>query len=93
MKMLDPTSVVREGEFATAEQTAGIPQQIVNQYNKALKGKRLSKEQRQGYIKESQRVFQTYQQRQAPIDAYYQGLAQRYGIDPSLVGVGLYSGQ
>lgn len=93
MKMLDPTSVVREGEFATAEQTAGIPQQIVNQYNKALKGKRLSKEQRQGYIKESQRVFQTYQQRQAPIDAYYQGLAQRYGIDPSLIGVGLYSEQ
>ncbi len=91
MKMLDPTSVVREGEFATAEQTAGIPQQIINQYNKALKGSRLSSEQRRGYISEASRVFQTYQERQAPIDAYYQGLAQRYGIDPSLVGIGLYS--
>lgn len=91
MKMLDPTSVVREGEYATAQQTAGIPQQIVNQYNKALSGKGLSKEQRRGYVAEATRVFQTYQQRQAPIDAYYQGLAQRYGIDPSLIGVGLYS--
>lgn len=91
MKLLDPTSVVREGEFATAEQTAGIPTQIVNQYNKALSGKRLSNEQRLGYKKEAAKIFQVYQERQAPIDAYYQGLAKRYGIDPSLIGIGLYS--
>jgi hypothetical protein len=90
MKMLDPTSVVREGEFATAEQTAGIPEQIVQQYNRALSGKRLTNNQRKAYQNEATRVFQVYQQRQAPIDAYYQGLAQRYGIDPSLLGVGLY---
>lgn len=90
MKMLDPQSVVREGEFATAEKTAGIPAQIVQQYNKALKGDRLSPEQRSAYKAEAGRVFAVYQERQAPIDAYYQGLAQRYGIDPTLVGVGLY---
>jgi hypothetical protein len=36
MKMLDPTSVVREGEFATAQNAASIPIKIVNMYNKAL---------------------------------------------------------
>jgi hypothetical protein len=90
MKMLDPGSVVREGEFATAENTAGIPERITQQYNKALEGDRLSKNQRAAFKNEAGRVFQTYQQRQAPIDAYYQGLAQKYGIDPSLLGVGLY---
>jgi len=90
MKLLDPGSVVREGEFATAENTAGIPEKIRLQYNKALKGDRLTPAQRAAYRKEAERVFQVHQQRQAPIDAYYQGLAQRYGIDPSLIGVGLY---
>jgi hypothetical protein len=90
MKMLDPGSVVREGEFATAENTSGIPERITQQYNKALKGDRLSDKQRVAFKNEAGRVFQTYQQRQAPIDAYYQGLAQKYGVDPSLLGVGLY---
>ena len=90
MKLLDPGSVVREGEFATAENTAGIPEKIRQQYNKALKGDRLTPAQRAAYRREAERVFQVHQQRQAPIDAYYQGLAQRYGIDPSLIGVGLY---
>lgn len=92
MKMLDPNSVVREGEFATAQNAGGLPDMIVNQYNKVLNGQRLSPQQRQGFRNEATRVFQVYQQRQAPIDAYYQGLAKKYGIDPSLVGVGLYQG-
>lgn len=39
MKMLDPTSVVREGEFATAQNAAGVPERVMNLYNKALEGK------------------------------------------------------
>jgi hypothetical protein len=39
MKMLDPTSVVREGEFATAQSAAGVPERILNLYNKAVEGK------------------------------------------------------
>ena len=34
MKMLDPGSVVREGEFATAQNAAGVPERVVNQYNR-----------------------------------------------------------
>jgi hypothetical protein len=41
MKSLDPTSVVREGEFATAENAAGIPDTVANIYNKLINGERL----------------------------------------------------
>lgn len=50
MRMLDPNSTVREGEFATAENTTGWPQRIRNLYNKALQGKLLDPEQRKGFI-------------------------------------------
>lgn len=92
MKMLDPGSVVREGEFATAEQTAGIPDRIRNQYNKALKGKRLGDEQRQEFINAGYAVYQTYAQKQAQIDQFYNNLAQQYGVDPQLLGIGTFGG-
>jgi hypothetical protein len=44
MKSLDPTSVVREGEFATAENSSGIPESVANIYNKLVSGERLPEE-------------------------------------------------
>lgn len=41
MKSLDPTSVVREGEFATAERAAGVPDTVLNYYNRLVNGERL----------------------------------------------------
>jgi len=38
MKSLDPTSVVREGEFATAANSGGVPDKVYNYYNKLLEG-------------------------------------------------------
>jgi len=38
MKSLDPTSVVREGEFASAANAGGVPDRVWNYYNKLLKG-------------------------------------------------------
>ena len=40
MKVLDPTSVVREGEQATAQNAAGIPERTRNLYNKLNKTKK-----------------------------------------------------
>ena len=47
MKMLDPGSVVREGEFATAQNAAGVPDRVLNLYNRVASGERLNKSQRQ----------------------------------------------
>ena len=50
MKALDPTSVVREGEFATAENSAGIPEALRNTYNKLMEGGRLGPQQVQQFV-------------------------------------------
>ena len=54
MKALDPTSVVREGEFATAENSAGIPESISNTYNKLIRGERLGDLQIKQFIETAQ---------------------------------------
>lgn len=41
MKMLDPTSVVREGEFANAQNSGSAEQKLWNNYNQLLQGYRL----------------------------------------------------
>ena len=41
MKALDPTSVVRESEFATAENSSGVPENVRNIYNKLVNGGKL----------------------------------------------------
>ena len=51
MKMLDPTSVVREGEFATAQNATGVPERIRNSFNKAMSGERLGQKQRTKFIR------------------------------------------
>lgn len=53
MKMLDPGSVVREGEFANAQNAAGIPDQVRNLYNRAMSGERLNPTQREAFQRQA----------------------------------------
>lgn len=53
MKALDPTSTVREGEFATVQNAAGVPEQIRNQYNKVMSGNFLTSDQIDNIVAES----------------------------------------
>lgn len=82
MKMLDPGSVVREGEFANAQNAAGVPDQIRNLYNRALSGQRLNPKQRQDFISQAQTIYQTRSRRYAEIVGEYRGYAQDYGVSP-----------
>ena len=50
MKMLDPNSVVREWEYATAENAGNVPTKWIQAYNKAVKGTKLTKQQRQNML-------------------------------------------
>jgi len=50
MKALDPESVVREGEFATAADAGGVPVKITNFYNKIIEGQLLTPELRDSFI-------------------------------------------
>lgn len=42
MKSLDPESTVRESEYASAANTTGIPERVMNMYNKAVDGSMLN---------------------------------------------------
>lgn len=57
MKMLDPGSTVREGEFATAQNAGGIPERIFSSYNKALNGERLAPSQRADFLSRAKGLY------------------------------------
>lgn len=94
MKILDPGSVVREGEFATAQNAASVPDRIRNAYNKALRGTRLTAEQRADYLSQARSQFRAYQTSFEETYNFYRNEAERLGIDPSRViaGVSLIEG-
>lgn len=80
MKILDPDSVVREGEFATAQNAASIPSQIVNAYNKALEGERLNPAQRKDMVGQARKVYNAQKDSQDQLTKNYKGLAKSYGL-------------
>jgi len=85
MKMLDPNSVVRETEFANAQNAAGVPDRVRNLWNKAMTGERLAPNQRQQFMGQAQRLFQTAHENQAKVRNTYSGRATKFEIDPSMV--------
>lgn len=82
MKMLDPTSVVREGEYATAKNAAGIPDQFRNAYNKAVDGEFLTPQQRQDFVNQSAALYGKARSNAEGVAERYRGLASQYGVDP-----------
>ena len=85
MKMLDPGSVVREGEQATAQNAAGIPDQVRNAYNRLLNGQRLTPRQRADFINQARSIYNSHQSLVSRLEQDYKGLAQQYGTNPQLV--------
>lgn len=85
MRILDPGSTVREGEFANAQNTGSIPQRIWAQYNRAVNGHRLTKDQRRDFINTAHdRVRGTKRALQSVIREY-QRRAKANGLDPQSV--------
>jgi hypothetical protein len=54
MKALDPNSVVRESEFATAENSSGVPDNVRNMYNKLMEGGKLGPNQVRQFVDTAQ---------------------------------------
>jgi len=90
MKALDPGSTVREGEYASARNAAGIPDRIRTAYNNLISGEGLSPTQRA----EMSRVARTlYNQRLTGYNEManiYGGLITDAGGDPARQGVVSY---
>lgn len=82
MKMQDPGSTVREGEQATAQNAAGIPEQLRNLYNRARTGQRLAPEQRDDFISQAKNIYDSQIAQQNQVDSGYMELAKKYSLDP-----------
>lgn len=85
MKTIDPTSVVRETEFATAQNAAGVPDRIRNMWNSVKSGNRLNGEQRQEFISSAESQYRAYEKKAKELAGGYRKLATDQGLDPSRI--------
>jgi len=87
MKVLDPTSVVREGEYATAQNAGSIPERWRNAYNKAIDGEFLSDSMRAEMIESSKRTRNGHQLAVAEATRLYDAALQSMVSDPGQLNV------
>jgi len=81
MKMLDPGSTVREGEFATAQNTTGISGRILNAYNKALTGERLNPKQRKEFSAQAKSTLKASKKRIGEVRADLEFPIKNFGLN------------
>jgi len=72
MKVLDPGSVVREGEFATAQNAGSIDDRTRSLYNRIVSGERLSESQRADFADRATRLY-------SGAEEQYRSIADQYG--------------
>jgi len=85
MKMLDPGSTVREGEFANAQNSGSIPDRLVAQYNSVAEGTRLSPDQRTDFLDRSKSLYENAKTSQKYLDDSYEELSESFGVDSNKV--------
>jgi hypothetical protein len=81
MKMLDPGSVVREGEFATAQNAAGVPERIMNVYNKVISGERLNVSQRNSFKRQAKGLYNSALEGEKTVRTGLERIATGYGLN------------
>ena len=91
MKMLDPGSTVREGEYANAQNAAGVPEQIGNLYNRVVSGTRLSDNQRKDFLKQAEYQYKAELKSYDRYKKEYRRIAEEQGLDPDNVVIDVFS--
>jgi len=85
MKVLDPSSVVREGEFATAQNAGSVPDSVRNMYNKALSGERLNEKIRPDFLQQARNLVESQRVMSNDLIERYKEVAKNYKLDPNQV--------
>lgn len=85
MKMQDPESSIKEGEYASAEQAAGVDDRLITLYNKAKDGQILSPNQRKDFLSQAKSLYNVNKTQYDALTNRYKGLSTKYGVDPSMV--------
>jgi len=82
MKMLDPNSVVREGEFATAETAGGVPEFIWKNYNNFSSGGNLDPKVKQELLVQIESRTYAQKKQYDQVKARYSSIAKKSGVNP-----------
>jgi len=85
MKMLDPGSVVRETEFATARDTAGLYTRLENSLKKAESGQFLQPNQRQEFVNLAKQYYESAQKKAAEDKKALGVVVKNYRLNPENV--------
>mgnify|MGYP000023276630 CR=1 FL=1 len=85
MKVLDPGSTVREGEFATAQNAGGVDARVRSLFNSVVDGTRLTATQRADFLDRSNRLYKSQESLVLPLYEYYGNIATSRGFDPERV--------
>jgi len=80
MKVLDPGSVVREGEFATAQNAGSVDDRTRGLYNRIMSGERLSEAQRADFADRATRLYSGAEQQYKDISEQYGAFARSAGL-------------
>jgi len=90
-KTIDPTSVVRESEFASVAQNMGLPASVVSALQKVSGGGFLPNETRDELVKIANTYLDKQYQDVKNLNETYKSIAEQSGIDPKLVDIDLRS--
>ena len=92
MKILDPSSTVREGEYASAENARGVPDTVRAQYNKVMSGQRLSKDQRTQFNQAAGDLIVSQKEQFEGQKQYFSDVAKHLKIAPENIIYDPYAG-
>lgn len=92
MRLLDPSSTVREGEFAQVEASRSAPGWLKGMARKAESGQRLSVAEKQRYLSAATAIANSRRPGVAAVQKRYGALARQTGADSSLVAPDPFEG-
>ena len=84
-KLYDPTSVVREGEYATVANSPNIPERIKGYAQYLAGGGKLSPETKKQIMAEAEGRIGTYKTEADKARSSYEGIAKQRGMKPEAV--------
>ena len=85
MKILDPTSVVRESEYAMAVNATGLLDKVYNYANMIKTGQRLNPTQRKDFYDSAKSINDAFQAERGTVDKQFSDLTEGYGLNPKNV--------
>jgi hypothetical protein len=80
MKMQDPGSTVNTGEFANAQNAAGVPDRLRNAYNNLVTGGRLNPTQRKAFKGQAENLYKVAGQQETTVRTGIERIAKGYGL-------------